>query len=133
MAWFKTQIPIKWRVIECIRFAKLAVCLKQFVFLLCLPLVLSFGPVAPVGAHHLSEPQISGSVVQSSQSDQQRYLMTVCDHLRRTLRGKTPVVLYIDGKVHLVGDVHPRTVDTCVGVIFSTTPGKGLKTLQLLS
>ena len=78
-----------------------------------------------------TQPRIDWRIVQ--QSDQNGYLLTVCDHLRRTLRGKTPVVLYIDGKVHLVSDVHPRTLETCVGVIFSTTPGKGLKTRQLLA
>lgn len=66
-------------------------------------------------------------------SDNNRYLLTVCDYLRRTLRGKTPVVLYIDGKVHLVGDVSSSMLDTCVGAIFSTTPGRTLKTVQLLA
>lgn len=77
--------------------------------------------------HFVYEQHIAGS------DDANGHMMTVCDHLRRTLKGRIPAVLYIDGQVHLVGDRWHQHADTCIGVIFATTPGKGGRVVQLYS
>ena len=77
--------------------------------------------------HSVTERRMVGS------DDANGHIMTVCDHLRRTLKGRIPAVLYIDGRVHLVGDRWHQHVDTCIGVIFATTPGKGGRVVQLYS
>lgn len=59
-------------------------------------------------------------------SDTQGYMLTVCDHLRRTLKGKTPVVLYINGQLHLAGDHPQQRSAACIDGIFATTPGKAI-------
>jgi len=89
--------------------------------------LLGIGSVDPAEKSPLSVWELVG------RDDAQGYMLTVCDHLRRTLKGKTPVVLYINGELHLVGDVPQQRAAACIDGIFATTPGKAIFARRLYS